>query len=958
MRYLKTILFFNVFVSVLILTSTSFAQRPNYLNEQFEGFGWWDTGNWTRGIGTDPSWAPDNALGGGRFEFGPNRNRWKTGEWSAYATRRSSLHTTAPSNYESTYVAGVHTWMDKRGISLAATTNPVVLTFDYYMNAIRQFPLINSDSFYVAVKVLGSPAWVKIYGGTGDSSRWASASVTLGTYINTTVNQIIDLRFGFVGRNTPPTLVGGTAGIDADRAYGVYFDNVMLKEIVTLDVFAGAIQLRNGVSGAFITDPVKCENFIPWVYAGAKNPPNNTYPYSYKYDFFVGLTKVVDGGTRTQASAADTSWNALTGTNTGTTTQALTYPTTNFRLVVYPPTGTLEVDATNNTVLNSFAVSDFTLGNMIPLNTQYFPRLPANTMFLEKGFDSPSKFAITKLNGFNKNVNMSYTITGVPTNSVIASTGFSGGFSPNPTTADTAFMSVYVKDTDPKLLEGIYNMSATASYTSRSGGTCAQTKTFSGLVPDDFMLVPNPDTLYLEANTSAFTNNVEVWRFNKHNKPVNLKAFSDRVGNFTYTPNDNPVGTGRPNKSMSVLAVTHTAALPVTLPLGGAFRYLLEGRDGTKLADTVLFVHVRQVPNFTLAVTPATRTIWKTESTSYTVNITRTNFTAAVNFSPANISVSPAIAGATFSFSSASTTGNSVTLNVVTTGATAPGTYTITVTGKGGTPELTRTATCQLQVNPNWDYTMNVREWNTFSNNTNVKFGMNSSATNGFDPALGELLYAMPADPIVFGSAFVIDTTFGVPRFSQTDIRPHGDSFRWKMHVQGRFPFRLMWYPALLPKTYNFRLKDAITNGAIFNYNMKTKTTTDPLVADSTFLYDWAISGVWSVYLEMTPGFTKTTGVDNNDIADVLPSEFSIEQNFPNPFNPSTVIVYNLPKNDYVKVDVYNALGQHIKTLVNEVQNAGRRAVVWNASNNASGVYFYKIQAGNSIETRKMILMK
>ncbi|MGE5315232.1 MAG: right-handed parallel beta-helix repeat-containing protein [Acidobacteriota bacterium] len=89
-----------------------------------------------------------------------------------------------------------------------------------------------------------------------------------------------------------------------------------------------------------------------------------------------------------------------------------------------------------------------------------------------------------------------------------------------------------------------------------------------------------------------------------------------------------------------------------------------------------------------------------------------------------------------------------------------------------------------------------------------------------------------------------------------------------------------------------------------------------------------------------------------------VPDVFSVSQNYPNPFNPSTLISYQLPKQAMVEVSVYNAVGQKVAMLVNEVKEAGYYDVSWNAAGMASGVYFYHISAGEMNVTRKMVLMK
>jgi hypothetical protein len=91
---------------------------------------------------------------------------------------------------------------------------------------------------------------------------------------------------------------------------------------------------------------------------------------------------------------------------------------------------------------------------------------------------------------------------------------------------------------------------------------------------------------------------------------------------------------------------------------------------------------------------------------------------------------------------------------------------------------------------------------------------------------------------------------------------------------------------------------------------------------------------------------------------ELKPLTFSLEQNYPNPFNPSTTIKYSIPEASKVILKLYNLLGEEVATLVNEEKVAGYYMVEFNAVNLPSGVYFYRIQAGHFVQTRKMILMK
>ena len=108
--------------------------------------------------------------------------------------------------------------------------------------------------------------------------------------------------------------------------------------------------------------------------------------------------------------------------------------------------------------------------------------------------------------------------------------------------------------------------------------------------------------------------------------------------------------------------------------------------------------------------------------------------------------------------------------------------------------------------------------------------------------------------------------------------------------------------------------------------------------------------GVWR-----RPLSEMITSVEN---ATELPMEFALYQNYPNPFNPSTSIEYRVASTEYVTLKVYDILGREIVTLVNEEKPAGTYEVKWNAEGLSSGIYFYKLQAADFVQTKKMILLK
>jgi hypothetical protein len=98
------------------------------------------------------------------------------------------------------------------------------------------------------------------------------------------------------------------------------------------------------------------------------------------------------------------------------------------------------------------------------------------------------------------------------------------------------------------------------------------------------------------------------------------------------------------------------------------------------------------------------------------------------------------------------------------------------------------------------------------------------------------------------------------------------------------------------------------------------------------------------------------TGVEDRN--DVVVERFRLEQNYPNPFNPSTTITYQVPENSFVSIKVYDVLGKEVTSLINEEKSVGSYEVEFDATSLPSGIYFYRLQAGNYTTTKKMILLK
>jgi len=116
----------------------------------------------------------------------------------------------------------------------------------------------------------------------------------------------------------------------------------------------------------------------------------------------------------------------------------------------------------------------------------------------------------------------------------------------------------------------------------------------------------------------------------------------------------------------------------------------------------------------------------------------------------------------------------------------------------------------------------------------------------------------------------------------------------------------------------------------------------------------WIVGGNGTI-LKTTNG--GVSFVEEEEI-DKIPTTYLLSQNYPNPFNPTTKIKYSVSQSLNVVIIVFNILGKEIETLVNDYKNNGTYEITWYAGNLPNGVYFYQLQAGDYIDTKKMILLK
>jgi hypothetical protein len=139
-----------------------------------------------------------------------------------------------------------------------------------------------------------------------------------------------------------------------------------------------------------------------------------------------------------------------------------------------------------------------------------------------------------------------------------------------------------------------------------------------------------------------------------------------------------------------------------------------------------------------------------------------------------------------------------------------------------------------------------------------------------------------------------------------------------------------------------------------YDYGRSVEQTNDGgyIIAGEYYEYNTNSRDVWLIKTAPDPSGIKSNVFEN------LPGTAILNQNYPNPFNPTTTIEFDLPKSSQVTLKIYNILGEEVITLVSDRLPTGSYSYEWDASNLASGVYLYRLQAGEYVETRKMVLMR
>jgi hypothetical protein len=156
---------------------------------------------------------------------------------------------------------------------------------------------------------------------------------------------------------------------------------------------------------------------------------------------------------------------------------------------------------------------------------------------------------------------------------------------------------------------------------------------------------------------------------------------------------------------------------------------------------------------------------------------------------------------------------------------------------------------------------------------------------------------------------------------------------------------------------------DAFTSfSGLLNTTTSALTIGQDLPGDNNYNFNGVLDEI-RIFNYMLPVSQISAFYDiNTGVADqshvVIPSQFALAQNFPNPFNPSTTIRFAIPSPGFVTLKVFDVLGREVATLVRDRVAAGEYSVAWNAVSCASGVYYYKLETTNAVLVKKMILLR
>ncbi len=235
-------------------------------------------------------------------------------------------------------------------------------------------------------------------------------------------------------------------------------------------------------------------------------------------------------------------------------------------------------------------------------------------------------------------------------------------------------------------------------------------------------------------------------------------------------------------------------------------------------------------------------------------------------------------------------------------------------------------------------------------------FGNNLSATtapfNVIAPFWDDLIF-QPTSSVTTNVLGTAPNRVFVIQYNNVGLYPSTSAWRLNFQIRLYETTNIIEfsYGGTTPGTESFTASIGLKGAVGGPGNFIDATTGSTTVANNSIV-QFPARGLKYRLIPGTPGFSNTKNLAER------PKEFKLEQNYPNPFNPTTTIQFAVPSVSDVKLEVFNILGQKVASLVNRRMEAGLHTINFNATNLSSGVYFYRLQAGNFVQTKKMMLVK
>jgi hypothetical protein len=377
--------------------------------------------------------------------------------------------------------------------------------------------------------------------------------------------------------------------------------------------------------------------------------------------------------------------------------------------------------------------------------------------------------------------------------------------------------------------------------------------------------------------------------------------------------------------------------------------------------------YVGYYPDFAMTTNPTSKNLGNNDSVNIIVKVPAVKgpysgsvkFTAALDTVPQSGSINISFLNGRDSVTSYP---DSVTLKVKTIGSVTPRLYKLTITGKGTNGVPIHTRKVDLLVNSSFL---------TVGTNRNgyAEFKVNGVTYNTqqqFVFANASVVTVQAISPKVLGATQYVyvnwsdngDTTHNVTINGNMTLTANYKS-QYKLIINSAVGNTFggnVFYDSAVTFTFGVLSRTFTFNGVPYQFRGWTGTGTGSYTSPDSTGNDSAVTMSMNLpVLELARWFSLI-GIQN--LGTEIPKEYKLYQNFPNPFNPTTTINFDIIKSGDVKIVLYDILGREVKTIVNEYADPGRYKAVFNADNFASGLYFYKITTNEFTDVKKLLIVK